>query len=83
MDMTDDERDVMGRHAAHWQSVIDAGQMVAFGPVVDGTGSWGLAVVESEDEEELRAFAAQDPVVTRRTATLEIGEMLAGFVRQS
>ena len=33
-------------------------------------GSWGLAVVESEDEEELRTFAAQDPVVTTRTATL-------------
>jgi hypothetical protein len=47
------------------------------------TGSWGLAVVESEDEDELRALAAKDPVVTTRTVTLEIGKMLAGFVRQS
>lgn len=73
----------MGQHAAHWQPLIDSGQMVVFGPVLDETGSWGLAVVEFEDEDELRAFAAKDPVVTTRTATLEIGKMLAGFVRQS
>jgi len=80
--MTDEEREVMGRHAAHWQPVIDSGQMVVFGPVFDGTGSWGPGVVESENEAALRAFAANDPVVTTRTATIEMGKMLAGFVRQ-
>lgn len=82
LDMTDDEREVMGRHAAHWHPLIDSGQMVVFGPVLDGSGSWGLGVVESEDEDALRAFAAKDPVVTTRTATIEMGKMLAGFVRQ-
>ena len=81
LDMTDDEREIMGRHAAHWQSYIDSGQMVVFGPVLDDTGSWGLGVVEAEDEDEVRAFAARDPVVTSRTADIEIGTMLAGFVR--
>lgn len=71
----------MGRHAAHWKPYLDAGQMVVFGPVLDGTGSWGLAVVEAEDEAELRAFAAGDPAVTSGTAEIEIGTMLAGFVR--
>ncbi len=71
----------MGRHAAHWQPRIDSGRMVVFGPVLDGTGSWGLGVIESDDEEELRAFAAQDPAVTSGTAEIEIGKMLAGFVR--
>jgi len=83
LDMTDEGREIMGRHAAHWQPFIDSGQMVVFGPVMDGSGSWGLGVVESEDEDELRAFAAKDPVVTTRTATIEIGKMLAGFVRRS
>jgi len=63
--------------------VIDSGKMGVFGPILDGTGSWGLGVVEAEDENELRAFADQDPVVTTRTATIEIGKMLAGFVRRS
>jgi uncharacterized protein YciI len=57
--------------------------MGVFGPILDGTGSWELGVVEAEDENELRAFADQDPVVTTRTATIEMGKMLAGFVRRS
>jgi uncharacterized protein len=81
LDMTDEERDVMGRHAAHWQRFIDSGQMVVFGPVLDGTGSWGLGVVETDDEDEVRAVAADDPAVTSGTAELEIGKLLAGFVR--
>jgi uncharacterized protein YciI len=49
--------------------------------VLDSGGSWGLGVVEADDEETLRAFAADDPVVTTGTCTVEIGKMLAGFVR--
>jgi uncharacterized protein YciI len=81
LDMTDEERDVMGRHAAHWQPLVDSGRMVFFGPVLDDTGSYGLGVVEADDEDELRAFAADDPAVTTGTARLELGKMLAGFVR--
>jgi uncharacterized protein len=83
LDMNDEEREIMGRHAAYWQPYIESGQMVIFGPVLDGTGSWGLGVVESDDEEELRAFAAGDPVVTSGTGTVEVGKLLAGFVRSS
>jgi uncharacterized protein YciI len=81
LDMTDEEREIMGRHAAYWQPLIEAGRMVVFGPVLDGTGSWGLGVVEADDEDELRQFAARDPVVTTGTADIEMGKMLAGFVR--
>jgi uncharacterized protein len=81
LDMTDSEREVMGRHADYWKRFIDSGQMVVFGPVLDSTGSWGLGVVEAEDEDELRAFAAGDPVVTTGTASIEVGRMLGGFVR--
>ena len=83
LDMTEEEREVMTRHAAYWRPLIDSGQMVIFGPVLDGSGSWGLGVVESDDEEGLRAFAAGDPVVTTQTACIEIGKMLAGFVRSA
>jgi uncharacterized protein YciI len=81
LDMTDEEREIMGRHAAYWQPHIEAGRMVVFGPVLDGSGSWGLGVVEADDEDEIREFAAGDPVVTTGTADIEVGKMLAGFVR--
>ena len=83
LDMTDGEREIMGRHAAYWQPLVDAGDMVVFGPVLDSTGSWGLGVVEAEDEEQIRAFAANDPAVTSGTAEIELGRMLAGYVRPS
>jgi len=79
--MTAEEREILNRHAAYWRPFFESGQMVIFGPVADGTGSWGLGVVEAEDEDELRAFAAGDPAVTTGTAHMEIGKMLSGFVR--
>jgi uncharacterized protein len=60
-DMTDEEREIMGRHAAHWQPFVDGGQMVVFGPVLDSRGSWSLAVIEADDEDQLRTVAAGDP----------------------
>jgi len=39
----------MTRHAAYWQPLIDSGQMVIFGPVLDGTGSWTFAPQHSGD----------------------------------
>jgi uncharacterized protein len=81
LDISDEERAIMRRHAAHWQPWVEDGRMVVFGPVLDDTGSWGLAVIEADDEDELRAFAGGDPAVTSGTATLELGKMLAGFVR--
>jgi len=81
--MTAEEREIMGRHQAHWAPYLESGQMAVFGPVLDAGGSWGLGVVEADDahEDELRAFAAADPVVTTGTAEIEVGRMLAGYVR--
>ena len=79
--LTDAEREIMGRHAAHWSPYLERGDMVVFGPVLTDDDSYGLAVVETDDEEALRAFAAQDPVVTTGTAAFEMGRMAAGHVR--
>jgi uncharacterized protein YciI len=81
LDMNDEERAIMIRHAAHWRPYIESGQMVVFGPVLDSTGSWGCCVIESDDEDELRQHADADPVVTTGTGSIELGKMLAGFVR--
>ena len=79
--LTDAEREIMGRHAAHWKPYLERGDMVVFGPTLTDDASYGLAVVETDDEDALRAFAAEDPVVTTGTAVYEFGRMAAGTVR--
>jgi uncharacterized protein YciI len=79
--MTDSEREIMSSHAAHWRPYLERGEMVVFGPVLTDEDSYGLAVVQTEDERGLREFAAQDPVVTSGTATFEIGQLATGHVR--
>jgi uncharacterized protein len=81
--LTDVEREIMGQHGEHWGPYVERGEMVAFGPVLTDEDSYGLAVVETDDENALRDFAAQDPVVTTGTANFEIGRMAdASIVRQ-
>ncbi len=79
--MTSSEREIMDRHAAHWRPYLERGDMVVFGPVLTDTDSYGLAVVEADDEPALREFAAQDPVVATGTAVYELGRMATGHVR--
>lgn len=62
-DMTADERAMMTEHAAYWRGRLAEGDVVAFGPVLDPTGSWGLGVLEVGDEAELRAFQDGDPAI--------------------
>lgn len=71
----------MSRHAAHWRPYLERGEMVVFGPVLTDDDSFGLAIVDTEDEQALREFAAQDPVVTSGTAVYEVGRLASGHVR--
>ncbi len=80
--MTDPEREIMNRHAAHWRPYLERGDMVVFGPVLTEDDSYGLAVVDTDDEQALREFAAQDPVVTTGTANFEVGRLAMGHVRE-
>src|ERR1700753_868722 len=79
--LTDSEREIMGRHAAHWEPYLQRGDMVVFGPVLTDDDSYGLAVVEADDAQALRGSAARAAVVTTVTAQCELGRMARGHVR--
>ena len=79
--LTEAEREIMDRHASHWRPYLERGEMVAFGPILTDEDSYGLAVVETNDEQALRAFTARDPAVMSGTAAFEFGRMAAGHVR--
>lgn len=80
-DMSAAERAVMGRHVDYWRRLLEAGRVVAFGPVLDPAGAWGLAVVEAEAADEVRALADADPAVTSGVATFAVHPMPGAVVR--
>jgi uncharacterized protein len=80
-DMSEDEAAIMGEHAGYWQALLERGTAIVFGPVADPAGSWGLAVVEADREEDVRALAADDPAVRSGLAHAEVYAMPGAIVR--
>jgi hypothetical protein len=76
-DMTSDERVVMQEHGMYWRAKLAEGAVVAFGPVLDPNGPWGLGLIKARDEAEVRAFEAADPAKTKLGMHYEIVPMLA------
>ncbi len=68
----------MKEHGGYWQRKLAEGVVVAFGPVLDPAGAWGLGLVRVADEAAARAFLDEDPVIrARRGFRYEIFPMLA------
>jgi uncharacterized protein YciI len=82
-DMSESEAAVMGRHVAYWQRLTERGMAIAFGPVSDPAGAWGLAVVEADTNEEVRALGDADPAVTAGLARFEVCSMPGAIVRRA
>ena len=83
LDMSREEAEIMSRHVAYWQELADRGVAVAFGPVADPAGSWGLGLVEAEAEEEVKALRDADPAVTSGLGSVEIYPMPGAIVRSA
>ena len=61
-DITEDERALMQAHAVYWTDVMNKqGSVVAFGPVADPRGTYGLAILEVSDQAEAERLIAGDP----------------------
>jgi uncharacterized protein len=59
--MTDEEKAIMHQHVSYWMDKMNKGQVVAFGPVMDPKGPYGLGIVSAENEEEIKDFIDKDP----------------------
>jgi uncharacterized protein len=62
-DMTPAEAAVMQEHIIYWKILIQRGIAVTFGPVLDPTGVYGVAIVGVEDEEMVTDIEENDPSV--------------------
>lgn len=61
-DMTDAEANLMQQHTAYWKGLMDRGLVIVFGPVSDPNGTYGVAILELE-EEDANALAMNDPTI--------------------
>jgi uncharacterized protein len=80
-DMDDDERSLMAEHAAYLQGHFDAGKVVAYGPVLDAAGPYGMAVLAVADEAEARRLCEDDPTVSAGLNRYELSPMMLGAGR--
>ncbi len=60
-DMSNEERGIMQKHVGYWNDLMQKGKVLAFGPVLDPKGAYGLGIVEVENEEEVKTMIANDP----------------------
>jgi uncharacterized protein YciI len=80
-DMSDDEKLLMKEHARYFQQHFAAGRVLLFGPVMATGGTFGLAVLEVEDEAEARQFGENDPSVRAGLNRFELYPMQLGGAR--
>jgi uncharacterized protein YciI len=74
-DMTPEEAEVMERHVGYWQDLIAGDVALAFGPVLDPNGPWGLGLLDLDDEDDARAIGQNDPAVESGTCRFEVVPM--------
>jgi uncharacterized protein YciI len=70
-DMTQDERNIMLQHIAYWKKNMDEGRVIVFGPVLHPDGAFGIGIIQVNDEDEIKAFAENDPSITSKLNTYE------------
>jgi uncharacterized protein YciI len=81
-DMTEEEGAIMQQHFGYWEGLIRERQAVAYGPVMDPKGTYGIAVVEVDDEATAKGIAENDPATTSNAGfRFELHQMPDAIVR--
>jgi uncharacterized protein YciI len=77
MDMSADERATMIEHVSYWSVLTEQGRVLAFGPVGDPGGAYGIGIVLAESQTEAEALRDDDPAIRSPYGfTTEISPML-------
>jgi hypothetical protein len=62
-DMTPAEVALMQEHASYWGGQLAQGRVIAFGPVADPSGAYGIAILRLGDDSDPNALALDDPAI--------------------
>jgi uncharacterized protein YciI len=74
-DMSEGERALMGEHAAYLHGYFELGTILAYGPVFDPAGTFGIALFDVEDIAEAQRIADADPTIRAGLNTYSLAPM--------
>ena len=74
--MSADESTWMKQHGAFLNELLGKGVIVAHGPVMEGTGGYGVSLYQISDDEDIAAFTSEDPIVKNGAGHYEHHVML-------
>ncbi|SDH72923.1 YciI family protein [Nonomuraea jiangxiensis] len=80
--MTETEAATMREHVSYWRALADQGTAIAFGPVADPAGDWGVAILEADGLQDARALVAADPVVIAELGPVDVYPMHDAITRR-
>jgi uncharacterized protein YciI len=63
LDMSTDERATMMEHVEYWSALTEQGRVLAFGPVGDPRGAYGIGIVLAESKTEAEGLRDRDPAI--------------------
>jgi uncharacterized protein YciI len=84
--MTEAEGAIMQRHVSYWSRLFanGAGSVVAFGPVADPNGGYGIAIVDAESRADVERLVQGDPAIQSNAGfRSEIYAMPRAFARSA
>lgn len=62
-DMTAAEGELMQQHSAYWRAQMKQGRVIAFGPVADPKGVYGIGILQLDDGADPAPLCTSDPVI--------------------
>lgn len=80
--MTDEEREVWGKHFVRLQQLLEDGSLIIAGPTL-GRVNTGIAVFEAPDEEAAKQVMNGDPAVAGGYARGELRPFRVSLLRQN
>ena len=62
-DITEQEMAMMQEHVLYWTNILEMHKAVVFGPVIHPQGTFGLAILEVENEAEAISLVRHEPAI--------------------
>jgi uncharacterized protein len=60
-DMNDEEKKIMQNHVEYWRNLLMKGIAIAYGPVFDPKGGYGVGIIAVDNDEQLDNLMRNDP----------------------